>query len=86
MEVEGLDQYEIQLEEAMREAYEVASTSLRMVQKTQQRDYDLTVNERSYTVGDVVYHLDTADVKVKLCHMERSACRGGKVDPLSIKG
>lgn len=86
MEVEGLDQYEIQLEEAMREAYEVASTSLRMVQKTQKRDYDLTVNERSYTVGDVVYHLDTAEVMVKLYPMERSACRGGKVDPLSIKG
>ena len=49
----------------MREAHEVARTNIRMAQKTQKRDYDLKVNERSHKVGDVVYQLDTVAVKGK---------------------
>jgi hypothetical protein len=44
-------------------ASETAREKLQSTQVVMKRNYDLKVNKNSYTVGDVVYVLDTAQVK-----------------------
>jgi hypothetical protein len=53
------------LENANRNAHEVARNMLNSTQKKMKRDYDVKILEKQYEKGDVVYVLDTASIKGK---------------------
>ena len=57
------DQYVSQLVSDIQKAHENARNILKTTTKRMKRDYDLRTHEKSYNVGDVVYHLDTAVTK-----------------------
>ncbi len=47
----------------MKKAYEVARETLKENQRIMKKDYDLRVRSRAYSVGEVVYVLNTASKK-----------------------
>ncbi len=55
--------YVLQLERSLKLSHEVARETLKSNQATMKRDYDLKIHRRSYSVGDVVYVLNTASKK-----------------------
>ena len=61
----GADDYVIGLEKAIKRSHEIARKTLRTTQAKMKKDYDLKVLEKQYKVGDLVYVLDTAQVKGK---------------------
>ncbi|VDI71142.1 Hypothetical predicted protein [Mytilus galloprovincialis] len=62
---EGADSYIIDLEKAIKSAHTIARDKLKTSQERMKRDYDLRVLEKSYQPGDLVYVLDTAQIKGK---------------------
>ena len=61
----GSDEYAMGLENAIRNAHEVARNTLNSTQKKMKRDYDVKILEKQYENGDLVYALDTASIKGK---------------------
>ena len=61
----GSDEYVVGLEKAIRRSHEIARTTLKSTQQKMKRDYDLRVLEKQYNEGDLVYVLDTAQIKGK---------------------
>jgi ketosteroid isomerase-like protein len=61
----GSDEYVMGLENANRNAHEVARNMLNSTQKKMKRDYDVKILEKQYEKGDLVYVLDTASIKGK---------------------
>jgi ketosteroid isomerase-like protein len=53
------------LENAIKNAHEVARKTLNSTQKKMKRDYDVKILEKQYKKGDLVYVLDTASIKGK---------------------
>ena len=62
---EGQDAYVIGLEKAIRLSHDIARKTLKTVQAKMKKDYDLKVLEKQYQPGDLVYVLDTAQIKGK---------------------
>ena len=58
------DQYVAELEKSRKSAHEIARKQLKTSRERMKRDYDLKSYTRAYEVGDIVYLLDTAVVKV----------------------
>ncbi|VDI39650.1 Hypothetical predicted protein [Mytilus galloprovincialis] len=61
----GTEEYIIGLEKSLKSAHEIARNTLKTSQAKMKKDYDLRVFERQYAAGDLVYVLDTAQVKGK---------------------
>ncbi|VDH99607.1 Hypothetical predicted protein [Mytilus galloprovincialis] len=61
----GTEEYIIGLEKAMKTSHEIARKTLKTTQARMKKDYDLRVLERQYAPGDLVYVLDTAQIKGK---------------------
>ncbi|XP_071123484.1 uncharacterized protein [Mytilus edulis] len=72
---EGADSYIIDLEKAIKSAHTIARDKLKTSQERMKRDYDLRVLEKSYQPGDLVYVLDTAQIKGK-CNKLGSPWKG----------
>ena len=53
------------LEKATRNAHEVARNTLNFTQKKMKRDNDVKILEKQYEKGDLVYVLDTTNIKGK---------------------
>ena len=71
----GNDEYVMGLENAIKNAREVARKTLNSTQKKMKRDYDVKILEKQYEKGDVVYVLDTASIKGK-CRKLSPAWKG----------
>jgi hypothetical protein len=61
----GNDEYVMGLENAIKNAHEVARKTLNSTQKKMKRDYDVKILEKQYKKGDLVHVLDTASIKGK---------------------
>jgi hypothetical protein len=61
----GNDEYVMGLENAIKNAHEIARKTLNSTQKKMKRDYDVKILEKQYKKGDLVYVLDTASIKGK---------------------
>jgi hypothetical protein len=57
------------LENAIKNAHEVARKTLNSTQKKMKRDYDVKILEKQYKKGDLVYVLEhlTASIKLLFC-------------------
>lgn len=58
-----VEDYVSRLKEAIRESHEVARKNLKTKQEYMKRDYYVKVRKREYQTGELVYILDTAQVK-----------------------
>ena len=61
----GSDEYVMGLENANRNAHEVARNMLNSTQKKMKRDYDVKILEKQYEKGDLVYVLATPIINGK---------------------
>lgn len=88
-EDKSIDDYVTRLQKSIRLSHEVARNVLKTSQAHAKRYYDVKLYTRAYTVGDLVYVLDTAKVKER-CKKFYSPRKGPgiivqKISPYSIK-
>ena len=62
---QDLNDYVRDLANALGEAHQAARENLKTSHQTMKKYYDLRVRENQYSVGDMVYRLDTATIKGK---------------------
>lgn len=67
--------YSQELRRKMREAHELTRKNMKSSSNRMKRNYDLPLLERNYVVGDRVYLLSTAVLKVK-CRKLCPPCKG----------
>ena len=60
---EDEEEYVAKLRTKLRTAHEIARETLQTTQETMKRDYDIKMNLHEYKCGDLVYVLDTANIK-----------------------
>ena len=69
------ENYEDGLQQTLTKCHDYAQTSIKSYQERQKRDYDMKLNQRTYSLGDLVYEIDSA-TKVGQSNKLKKAWKG----------